>query len=85
MPAVRNFCEAYPELAEAGGLASGLNLTLRDAQGRAWHSEGNFGLDQGITVMMIENYRSEFYWKLMRGCPVIRAGLARAGFSGGWL
>ena len=34
---------------------------------------------------MIENYRSEMLWSLMRNCPYIANGLRRAGFSGGWL
>jgi len=34
---------------------------------------------------MIENYRSELIWKLMRNSAPIRAGLKRAGFTGGWL
>jgi hypothetical protein len=34
---------------------------------------------------MIENYRSEFLWRLMRTCPAIVTGLRRAGFTGGWL
>ena len=84
-PAIRHFCEQHPELVQAGGLSSGLNMTFVDADGRSWHSEGNFGLDQGIAVMMIENYRTQMYWKLMRQCPVIRAGLRQAGFTGGWL
>ena len=85
LPALRYFCEQHPELADAGGLSSGLNLTFRNADGRGWYSEGTFGLDQGIAVMMIENYRSEFYWQLMRQCPAIRTGLHQAGFTGGWL
>ncbi|HEV2008282.1 MAG TPA: glucoamylase family protein, partial [Burkholderiales bacterium] len=52
---------------------------------RAWVSSGKFGLDQGIVMMMIENYRTEFFWKLMRDCPYISTGLRRAGFRGGWL
>ena len=51
----------------------------------AWGSPGNFGLDQGIVVMMIENHRTELIWRLMRACPYIRAGLRHAGFRGGWL
>jgi hypothetical protein len=35
--------------------------------------------------MTIENDRSDFIWKLMRQSPVIRLGLERAGFTGGWL
>ena len=52
---------------------------------RGWLSEGWFGLDQGLLVMMIENHRSGLIWEITRQCPVIRAGLIRAGFTGGWL
>jgi hypothetical protein len=48
-------------------------------------SAGYFGLDQGILVMMIENFRSDLIWRLLRGSPYIRAGLRQAGFRGGWL
>jgi hypothetical protein len=57
-------------------------LTTADG---AWLSEGWYGLDQGLLVMMIENHRTGLIWQLTRGCPVIRAGLIGAGFSGGWL
>ncbi len=50
-----------------------------------WISEGEFGLDQGIIVLMIENFRSGLLWRLTRGIPCLRVGLKRAGFNGGWL
>jgi hypothetical protein len=34
---------------------------------------------------MIENYHTEFIWRLMRDCPYVKRGLTRAGFRGGWL
>ena len=43
------------------------------------------GIDQGPIVAMIENYRSDFVWKVMRRNPYLRDGLKRAGFRGGWL
>jgi hypothetical protein len=43
------------------------------------------GIDQGPIVAMIENHRSGLIWRLMREEPVIRRGLERAGFQGGWL
>jgi hypothetical protein len=52
---------------------------------RGWVSKGYYGLDQGPVVLMIENYRSGFFWKLMRECPYVIDGLRRAGFKGGWL
>ena len=54
-------------------------------QPAGWLSEGWYGLDQGLLVMMIENHRSDLIWKLLRGCPYVRSGLKRAGFEGGWL
>jgi hypothetical protein len=50
-----------------------------------WVSPWHFGIDQGPIILMIENYRSEMLWRLMRNCPYITNGLRRAGFSGGWL
>ena len=45
----------------------------------------NFGLDQVIVVLMIENYRSQLIWKLMCQCPYIGKALRNAGCRGGWL
>jgi hypothetical protein len=45
----------------------------------------HFGIDQGPVALMVENYRTGFIWNLMRCCPVVVAGLRRAGFTGGWL
>ncbi len=35
--------------------------------------------------MIIENYRSGFLWRSMRGCPPLGLRLRRAGFTNGWL
>lgn len=50
-----------------------------------WVSPWHFGLNEGPTVLMVENYRTGFVWQLMRGCSYIVDGLRRAGFAGGWL
>ncbi|MDY0745344.1 glucoamylase family protein [Paucibacter sp. R3-3] len=50
-----------------------------------WVSPFHFGINEGPTVLMIENYRSGMIWQLMRHCAPLRAGLNAAGFSGGWL
>ena len=85
MPALRYLFERYPEMAPECMLPSGLNPTYSGNGSPGWTSEQYFGLDQGIVVMMIENYRSQLIWKLMRQCPYVRIGLQRAGFSGGWM
>jgi hypothetical protein len=63
--------------------ASGVNATANEPDG--WISQGEFGLDQGMIVLMIENFRSGLLWRLSRSCTIIQAGLRRAGFVGGWL
>ena len=50
-----------------------------------WVDPDYIGIDQGPILAMIENYRSDLVWRVMRGDPYIRQGLERAGFSGGWL
>ena len=65
--------------------ASGFNPTVAEAGPNNWVSPDEFGLDQGMTVLMIENHRSGLPWRLGRANAFLRAGLCRAGFKGGWL
>lgn len=50
-----------------------------------WVSPWRFGLNQGLIVIMIENYHTGLMWNIMRECPYIIKGLHIAGFTGGWL
>jgi hypothetical protein len=50
-----------------------------------WVDPDYVSIDQGPILAMLENYRSELIWRVMRGNPCLREGLERAGFSGGWL
>ncbi|MHB1058625.1 MAG: glucoamylase family protein [Rhodanobacter sp.] len=50
-----------------------------------WVDSVYLGIDQGPIVLMIENWRSDFVWNVMKKNPYIRKGLVRAGFEGGWL
>ena len=88
LPSVRHLNAAYPEMTSHYGFKCSYNPTFSAAKGSrtsGWVSQGYYGLDQGPIVMMIENYRSGFLWRLMRRCPTIQTGLRRAGFTGGWL
>jgi hypothetical protein len=53
--------------------------------GVGWVSPYHYGINEGPTVLMIENHRSGMIWSLMRTCPPLVAGLKIAGFTGGWL
>ncbi|MEO8316642.1 MAG: glucoamylase family protein [Pseudomonadota bacterium] len=56
-----------------------------EADSMGWVSPFHFGINEGPTVLMIENYSSELIWTLMRRCTALTSGLRAAGFSGGWL
>ena len=72
-------------MAQEFRVPNGLNATMPEPDKKGWISQGQFGLDQGLIVLMIENYRTGFVWNLTRECRYFREGLRRAGFSGGWL
>ena len=66
-------------------LASARVTQGRVVDGIGWFDTDYLGIDQGPIIAMIENYRTGLIWKLMRQSPYIKAGLQRAGFTGGWL
>jgi len=86
IPAMGHFKANYPHLSGKYGFKSSFNLTFKSSPDTdCWISKDYYSLDQGCIVLMIENYRTGFFWQLMRSCPYIIAGLRKAGFTGGWL
>lgn len=80
----------YSEYGFVDAFNPSFRLDTKLRSGRVVPNEGWFdseylGIDQGPILLMIENYRSGFVWKVMRRNPYIRRGLERAGFTGGWL
>ena len=71
LAAMRHFREQYPEAVKDFRLPSGINPTLAGDGSRCWTTEGLCRSRPGRIVLMIENYRSELIWKLMRQCPYI--------------
>lgn len=69
------------------GFKASFNPTYRrkSTNPNGWISQWHFGLNQGPIILMIENYRTDLLWRLMRSSPYIVKGLRRADFSGGWL
>jgi hypothetical protein len=69
------------------GLEATINPTFPSSRGKhcGWLSPWHYGINEGPMVLMIENYRTEFLWNLMRQCPYIVSGLRKAGFISGWL
>ena len=50
-----------------------------------WMADDQLGIDQGPILAMIANARDDLVWRTMRRSPILRLGLQRAGFRGGWL
>ncbi len=80
----RNLLGLYPQVLSADKFTSGFNPSLK-TRPMGWLSDGWYGLDQGLLVLMIENQRTGLIWNLMHRCAPIRRGLRRVGFTGGWL
>ena len=95
VPAIAALERDYPAIYTRYGFIDAFNPSFTFADrplrtgkvidGAGWIDTLYLGIDQGPIVAMIENYRSDFVWKVMRRNPYIRAGLERAGFTGGWL
>lgn len=87
LPALRHFRDAYPEIAGEDGVLRSFNPTFHRSgeTKRGWVCPDLYGVDQGPVVLMIENYRSDLVWRLMRSCRPVVDGLRRAGFRNGWL
>jgi hypothetical protein len=76
------------------GFVDALNPTLdvdtpvqhgRVVAGVGWFDTDCLGIDQGPILAMIENWRSDLVWRVMRRNPHLVRGLRQAGFRGGWL
>ncbi|OOG73895.1 hypothetical protein B0E45_06315 [Sinorhizobium sp. A49] len=83
--ALAAFENRYPDLLCEGRFPGGFNPSLRGSGPDGWVDDRVVGLDQGLVVMMIENARNGFVWRLTRDISAIRRGLERADFRGGWL
>ena len=85
LPTVMNFRRLNVQVANPHGFKASINPTFSARGGPevGWVSPFHFGINEGPTVLMIENYCSELIWKLMQSCIPIKRGLVAAGFVGG--
>jgi hypothetical protein len=68
------------------GFTDAFNTTFNTSKyPDGWFDNDYLGIDQGPIAIMIENYRNNFVWNIMKKNKYIRRGLIRAGFEGGWL
>ena len=76
IPSLRHLERTYRDrLWGPYGFRDAFNVT------RNWWATDTLGIDQGPMVLMIENFRTGALWRRMQRNPILRRGLARAGFS----
>ncbi|MEO8314857.1 MAG: glucoamylase family protein [Pseudomonadota bacterium] len=89
LPTLAHLQDVYPQITGEYCFRCSFNLSFADDSERnghaGWTSPYHFGINLGPVVLMCENYRSDFLWRLMRACPYVASGLRRAGFRNGWL
>lgn len=85
LPTLTYWKIARPELWSSHGFKDAFNPSFDSSRSSGWVATDTLAIDQGPVVMMIENYRSGLFWKLMKNSKPISDGLKKAGFSGGWI
>ena len=87
LPSIRHFQNLRLREVNPYGFKASFSPTfhVEDTHKVGWVSPYHFGINEGPTVIMIDNHLHDFPWKLMRNNPAVTTGLHRAGFSGGWL
>lgn len=87
IPALRQMKKQFGDkLYGKYGFRDAFNLTVERAGGiKEWFDQDYLGIDQGPILIQVENYQSEFVWKLMKKNKYIKEGLKKTGFEGGWL
>ncbi len=73
--ALRNYYENYPKLVGEYGLKDSYNLD------KNWYGEDVIGIDKGITLLMIENYRSNLVWKYFMKNKYVQSGMKKIGLT----
>ncbi|MDM7321459.1 MAG: glucoamylase family protein [Fervidobacterium sp.] len=63
-----------PELIGKYGLKDSFNLDLN------WFASDYIGIDKGITLLMIANYKNELVWKIFMSIPYVQNGFKNLGF-----
>jgi hypothetical protein len=86
-PTISHLRALHVDVPNPYGFKASFNPAFHDGvdDGVGWVSPYHFGINEGPTVLMIENQRSSMVWSLMRRCGYLRKGLVAAGFTGGWL
>ncbi|CAM2824435.1 glucoamylase family protein [Paenibacillus sediminis] len=71
--ALQNYYTNYPKLWGKYGFQDAYNLD----ETPEWYAEDVIGIDKGITLLMIENYRTGFVWRHFMNIEAVQEGMAK--------
>jgi len=92
IPAIENYA-SIPALQSKYGFRDAYNLGLTESAlptvrrpnaaipDGGWFNDWVIGIDKGITVLMIENYRSDLIWHYFMQNEFVQKGLSELGFT----
>jgi hypothetical protein len=75
--ALNNYSQNYPALWGKYGFKDAFNLDVVPC----WFAEDVIGINKGITLLMIENYRTGFVWNNFMKSSIAINGLEKVGFK----
>jgi hypothetical protein len=84
-PTIAKLAALHVRASDPYGFKASFNPAFHDVGSESplgWVSKHHFGINEGPTVLMIENYRTGLIWSLMRRCRYLDVGMRIAGFSG---
>ncbi len=73
--ALRNIWATYPAAWQRYGFVDAFNPL------KNWYDADALGIDLGISILMAENYRSQFVWNTFMKNPEAQAAMAAVGFK----
>ncbi|MNE74721.1 hypothetical protein D3C80_1708170 [compost metagenome] len=77
LAAMQNYYRNHPYTWGKYGFKSGYNLDVKPY----WYSSSVNGLEKGISVVMLENYRTGIIWRLYMQNAEIKRGVAAIGLT----
>jgi hypothetical protein len=83
MPTLRHWLNDRPEIVGPMGFKDAFNPSFDQTKPSGWVDPEYLGIDQGPTLLMLENYRNGSVWKVMKNDDHLNAGLQKAGFTPG--
>ncbi len=77
MDVIRNLYNNFPGIWGEYGFLSGINIL---ENGEVWYAHNYVGIELGIMLVMIENFRTSMIWDIFMQIPYVQEGMKKTGF-----